>query len=333
MYSTPNCDARGCYDHSKKYCEYAKPVGVLLNEKNSLTTSPLFDSRNALLDSHNGCRTTTHNFCKQIKAYQDMILNLPRKPLSCVIFAMLYFLSTNAQEADSTRSRLDFSGQLSVTNNGFSLVPTFTLGDPAVVSTFYIGGKGRFSFEPQFRYALDFKPWSFIFIWRYKLIRKEKFEIKIGTHLPALSFRTIEATHEGEEKSVVQARRFFPVAELLPVWKLTPKLNIGIYYLYGKGIESDLNDNTHFISLQGGYKQLPLFGNWHLSANAQLYYLRLDDLDGVYLAPSVSLGKTGVPFSISSAMNKAISTDIAGEDFEWNVSLNWTFGNRFVQSQ
>lgn len=257
----------------------------------------------------------------------------PFKDLACFIFAMLLFLSTNAQEADNTRSRLDFSGKLSVTNNGFSLVPTFTLGDPAVVSTFYIGGKGRFSFEPQFRYALDFKPWSFVFIWRYKLIRKEKFEMKIGTHLPSLSFRTIEATHEGEQKSVVQARRFFPVAELLPVWKLTPNLNIGIYYLYGKGIESDLNDNTHFISLQSGYKQLPLFGKWNLSINTQLYYLRLDDLDGVYLAPSVSLGKTGVPFSIASAMNMAINTDIAGEDFEWNVSLNWTFGNRFIQSQ
>lgn len=190
-----------------------------------------------------------------------------------------------------------------MTNNGFSLVPTLTLGGPSVVSTFYVGGRERFSFKPQFRYALDFKPRYYIFVWLYKLFWKENFAMKTVTHLPALSFKPIGTTHEGEEDLWCRPAVFFPVAELLPECKLTPNLNIGIYYFYGKGIESDLNDNTHFISLQDDYKRLPLFGKWHLSANAPMYYLRLDDLGGVYLAPSVSLGKAGVPFSISSAMN------------------------------
>jgi hypothetical protein len=33
-----------------------------------------------------------------------------------------------------------FTGNVSVTNNGFSLIPTFSLGKPALISTFSMGG-------------------------------------------------------------------------------------------------------------------------------------------------------------------------------------------------
>lgn len=218
---------------------------------------------------------------------------------------------------------------MTVTNNGFALVPTFTLGKPALISTFYIGGKGRFSFEPQFRYALEFKPWSFIFIWRYKLIRKEKFEMKLGTHLPALSYRTIDANHDGEEKSVVQARRFFPVIEIIPVWSVSEKFSLSGFCLYGRGIEKDLPKNGLFIASQANFKHLTLHGKWHLSGNVQFYFLWQEGAQGWYVAPFIAIGREGFPIAISSAMNKAIDSQIDGKDFEWNVGLTWHFQRNY----
>jgi aryl-alcohol dehydrogenase-like predicted oxidoreductase len=45
-----------------------------------------------------------------------------------------------------------------VTNNGISLVQTFSLGKPAAIVTLSIG-KGKLSFEPDLRFSLKEKPW------------------------------------------------------------------------------------------------------------------------------------------------------------------------------
>lgn len=96
-----------------------------------------------------------------------------------------------SQNSDSTREVINFKSAVSVTNNGFSFIPSFTLGKPATVVDLSVGGK-RFSFEPQFRFNLqDVQPWSFVFIWRYKVINTQRFQVSMGTHLPALAFRTI----------------------------------------------------------------------------------------------------------------------------------------------
>ena len=55
-----------------------------------------------------------------------------------------------------------FSGQVTVTNNGISLIPSFSLGEPAALFNLSMG-RGRFSFDPELRFALEGKPWSFIF--------------------------------------------------------------------------------------------------------------------------------------------------------------------------
>jgi hypothetical protein len=43
------------------------------------------------------------------------------------------------------------------------------------------------------------------------------------------------------------------------------------------------------------------------------------------------MAKRNSPFSISSMMNKAIKTDIAGKDFNWNISLAYSFGKSYVR--
>jgi hypothetical protein len=102
------------------------------------------------------------------------------------------FQTSSAQGTDSTSKIVNFRGAASITNNGFSFIPAFSLGKPATVFNFNINGGKRFSFEPEFRFALkDGRPWSFIFIWRYKLINQKRFQATVGSHFPSVPFRVL----------------------------------------------------------------------------------------------------------------------------------------------
>jgi hypothetical protein len=233
-----------------------------------------------------------------------------------------------SQQADTTRGVLQFSGAVSITNNGFSLIPAFSLGKPAVMATLYAGGK-RLSFEPEFRYSLEGKPWSFIFIWRYKVIKKDKFQFTLGTHLPALNFISANVPANGTDQEVIKARRFFPVVELFPSHRISRDINIGLYYQYAYGQEEELARHTQFISLRTSLANLRVAGPYHLKINPQLYYLKMDKRDGYYVTSSLSLARNRFPLSVSTAMNKALQTDIAGKKSDWNVSLVYSFNTSY----
>src|SRR5918994_3993687 len=163
--------------------------------------------------------------------------------LFAFMFTLLAF-SALAQQADTAKKHtVNFSGNLSITNNGFSLIPAFTLGKPAVLATIYAGGK-RFSFEPEVRYSLEGKPWSFISIWRYKLIKKDKLQFTLGTHLPALNFKSDSVIRNGAQEETIRVRRFFPVIELTPAYIIRKDITVSIYYQYGRALEKELARNT-----------------------------------------------------------------------------------------
>lgn len=226
-----------------------------------------------------------------------------------------------SQEADSTQQRtIHFKGSASVTNNGFSFIPSFSLGDPAAIVDLSVGGK-RFSFEPQFRYALEGRPWSFIFIWRYKLIKTDQFQLTLGTHLPALSFSTATVEKDGVPEEVIQTLRFFPVFEVSPNYSIAEHINVSLFYLYGRGAKEIATKNTHFLSLRAYFSDIRLTKQLYLKFYPQFFYLGGDDKDGFYVASSLTLAKRGFPLSISTLVNKPIQTDIAGKDPDWNVSL------------
>lgn len=248
-----------------------------------------------------------------------------------LLFSFLLISSFgSSQSTDSTKHRTNFSGVISATNNGFSLVPTFSLGKPAVVTTFNVSGKGRLSFEPEFRYSMEFKPWSLIFIWRYKLIRKEKFQLALGTHLPALNFVNGKTMLNGVEQDVIRVRRFFPVVEVIPNYKISDHFSLSAYYLFSIGLEKEVTRNNHFISLRPSFTNISLSKQYYMNLHLQFYYLKLDEPDGFYTAGGLTLARRNFPFSISTLMNKAIDSNINAKQFDWNVSLNYAFGKSYV---
>lgn len=162
--------------------------------------------------------------------------------LAFILLAQFSFTQT----IDRKEKRLNIKGAIGVTNNGFSFIPSFSLGKPAVIVNLSVDKGKRFSFEPEFRYALEGKPWSFIFIWRYKLIKKERFQVTLGTHLPALNFRTVLVEKNGVKQELIQSQRFFPVFELSPNYTIAKDINLGMFYLYGRGVEVDATKKPIF---------------------------------------------------------------------------------------
>jgi hypothetical protein len=253
-----------------------------------------------------------------------------QKALSFFVFSLLLH-PIFAQTQDSTKHVLNFTGAASVTNNGFSFIPSFSLGKPAAIFNFNVNSGKRLSFEPEFRFALEGKPWSFIFIWRYKLINAEKFKLTVGTHLPALNFRTVPVVKNGVSLDVIQTQRFFPVAEVMPTYVVSKDISIGLFYLYGHSLEKDATKNTNFLSFRANFSRIGLGEQLYLRFNPQVFYLKTDALDGFYAAANLTLAKKDFPLFISTMMNKALKTDLAGKDFIWNLSLNYTFGTKYVK--
>lgn len=237
---------------------------------------------------------------------------------------ILYINSCYAQR-DST---FFFRADLSVTNNGFSIIPAFTLGDPAGFLDMRMGNK-RLSFEPQFRFTLEGRPWSLVFIYRYKAIVKPRFQLTFGGHLPGLNFITRTVTVNGIDDELSVARRFL-AAEIIPTYKISEKVSVGIYYLRGHGFQDHGPQISNFLALQGNFTKIKLAGKAYFSFSPQLFYLTVDADDGYYVNATTTLGVLNFPITISSIVNKAIESDIPANDFDWNISLIYTLDKQFT---
>jgi hypothetical protein len=248
---------------------------------------------------------------------------------SFLLFILLSIPGINfSQNTDSTKVISNFGSAVTVTNNGISFIPTFSLGKPAAIFDMSVGRK--LSFEPQFRFALEGKPWSFIFWWRYKLVKTNKVAVTLGAH-PAILFRTITDTINGESQEILRAQRNV-AAELSPNYFLTKNISIGIYYLYGYSFEKDAIRNVHYLTLNAGFSYIRLPYQFYVKFTPQVYYLKMDEQDGFYVSSVLTLANRKFPLSVSTLMNKIIQTDItASQNFVWNVSLIYTFKKEYVE--
>ncbi len=249
------------------------------------------------------------------------------KILVLLFFILSFFThSVFSQKNDTT---LFFRSAVSVTQNGFSFIPSFSLGKPAAIVDMSIGNK-RVSFEPQFRFALEGKPWSFIFIYRYKFINTNKFQFTVGAHLPSIVFKTQSVFINGVAEDVIVSQRFL-AGELTPNYLLSKNISIGMYYLYGHGFESNGTQNTHFLGFRSNFSHIKLSDRIFMRFTPQVFYLKTDDEDGFYATYTLTLDMRNFPISISNIVNKAIQTDIEGKDFDWNVSLIYSFDKKYVR--
>lgn len=247
-----------------------------------------------------------------------------KRNLQTALLAILFLCFTDAgfSQGGST-DKLDVSGTISVMNDGISTVPSLALGKPAMIYNLSVGK--RFRFEPELRFSMEGKPWSFLFWFRYDVVQNDKFSFRIGAH-PAYSFRTVPALINNSEQSedVIEARRFL-AGDLNTSYAVNERFNIGGYYLAAHGFEPSVPDQTHFLSFYSSIPNVSLFSDLYLNLRPQLYYLRIDEIDGFYAATNIALGVREFPVTVSSTINKVIDTEIENTDPLWNISLNYSF--------
>ena len=244
------------------------------------------------------------------------------------IFAFNFTVNAGAQTKESSKQETGiFTGAVTLTTKGLSTFPNLTLGKPAAILDLSMG-REKLRFEPVLRFSLEGKPWSFIFWCRYELLNNEKFQFKIGAH-PAYSFKSISVIHNGTTKHVLRAQQFL-AGELAPVFKVGKNISLGPYYIYAHGMEKDIVQNSNFISFRANFSNINLSDNYFMRLMTQAYYLKLDADDGFYVNSTLSMNRRNFPFSVSSSMNKAIQSEIAGDNFLWNINLTYSFNTGYT---
>ena len=242
------------------------------------------------------------------------------------LFFIFVFQTVFGQKPDSTRTPLTFSGIINVTNNGFSNIPSFSLGKPATIINLAVGRK-RTSFEPELRFSLEGKPWSFLFWLRHKVILRPKYQLSVGIH-PGFNFRYEDAVIKGVEGNYIVTRRYL-TEELNQNFVVSKQVSISLYYMYGRGIDVGTTKHTHYLSLRAAFLNLKIAKDITVRLNPQVFYLKTDDKDGFFLAVSLGIMKKNWPISIGAMMNQKIKSTIVAKDFNWNVGLNYIFGGKF----
>lgn len=222
-----------------------------------------------------------------------------------------------------------FSGNISVTNNGLSLIPAFSLNRPAAIFELSLGGE-RLSFDPEMRFALDGQPWSFIFWWRYKIVKSEKFKLHIGAH-PAFIFEnTLVDYGNGNMIESMEAKRFF-AGEISPSYAFNERTKINFLYLQGRSLGKVPFALNQFVALGTSHTNVRLSKSFFLNARPQLFFLKMNEKEGYFASGSFLIGKKDFPVSLGSIISKKIVSEIEVDNWIWNISLVYSFNNEFVK--
>lgn len=241
----------------------------------------------------------------------------------------LLFLSYAAfsQTVDSTQTLSFFRGQITATNNGVSLIPSFSLGRPALLFDLSVG-KGRLSFDPMLRFGMDAKPWAFILWWRYKLVQQRKFNVGIGAH-PSFVFRDVALQNNGETKNYLTTQRYFAY-EFSPSYTVNKYFNVGLYYLGGMGLTKDVIQRTYFVAFRTGFN-VDLSKKITLGFIPQAYFLKMDKQSGTYVNTTFNVYKKQFPVSFNAVVSQAINTNITGKTFLWSVGAVYNINSLYYK--
>jgi hypothetical protein len=243
------------------------------------------------------------------------------------LFIIILPLNMQGGEPDTLKTPLDVSIRIGATNNGFSFVPAFTLGEPATSLDIILKWK-RFSIEPQFQYSMKGRPWQFIFLYRYSIINQGRYLLTAGAHFPGLAFVYDDEAFEGNDGNRPVVDRVL-AAELINTYIISPHLSISLLYLPSKGVQTESFKNGHFLSLSAGFSEVGLGQGFIMNFVPQIFYLRLDDRDGFYISGNITVGKKNFPVSLGSTFYKTYNDEIGGKDFNWNISLFYTFHKQY----
>jgi len=231
------------------------------------------------------------------------------------------------QAPDSSRAVSTFSGSVGLTNNGFSIVPTFSLNQPAAIMNFY-WRKKRFSFDPDIRLVSDASKGGFIFWFRYRLVEQKRFSLRVGAH-PAFSLVRRTLTDQTGGREITEMLRFL-AGEIVPTYQLTPHWSVGAVYLHGRGLQRHGPQQTDVLFLNTSFSNLKLGRQLRLQLIPTVFFLTIDGARGSYFSGTAILSRPTFPFTLQSTVNQTFRSTIPGNQaFMWNVMVAYNFRKQF----
>jgi len=237
----------------------------------------------------------------------------------------------SAQKGDSTIARINnFTAAVTIQSKGISTIPNFTLGKPAAVFDLKLGRK--LAFEPQFRFSLKGEPWAMVFWWRYYGSIGNKFRVTLHTNY-SLSYKPLTYyTFSGTPQEIIRTTRYL-VAAVQPNYQVNKYIGVGMYLFYNHGLESFITQNTLMFSFRPVFSNIPITKNIVARLNPEIYYLKMDDNDGVFFNTRFLISKKNCPVSLSGLINKPLQSSIPSDyDFLWNVGLSYTFNKKYIEA-
>lgn len=243
---------------------------------------------------------------------------------------LLDLYPTQAQEQDSLKNpSYHFRGNISVTQNGMSLIPAFSLGKPAAIAELSLGGE-RLSFDPEIRFDLNGQPWSFIFWWRYQIVRPSRFRLHVGAH-PSFIFRnTTVLSAKGQPVESMEGRRFF-AGEIGPSYKISDQVRLGGVFLVGRSLGKVPMELNQFYAVNTTLNAFKPTHNWTIQARPMAFYLQMNDRRGVFLSSSFLIAHKHFPLALGSIVSRKTVSTIEVEDWIWNISLIYSFTGDFLR--
>lgn len=232
-----------------------------------------------------------------------------------------------SQQADSTKSTINFSGSVGITNNGFSIIPTFSLNSPAFI-ILPSWRKKRFSFDPDIRLVADGRKGGMVFWLRYRLIERKKFSLRVGAH-PAFSYVRKTIDDNGKPLEITEMLRFV-AGEVVPAYEITPNWRVEATLFHGNALQKYGPRYASVLFLNTSISNIKLSKHLRFQFTPMVYFLDTDGYQGNYLLVTGVLSHKNFPFSLQSSINQTFSSDIPGnKDFMWMVMLNYNFNINF----
>lgn len=244
-----------------------------------------------------------------------------------IVTLALFFAQISYGQKDSTKSISSFNGSIGFTNNGFSIVPTFSLNSPAVIMNF-AWRKDRFSFNPDIRLVPDLTKGGLLFWFRYQAIEQKKIGLRFGVH-PALTLIRRNVEENGTSTEITEVLRFL-AGEIVPSYQINPNWSISAVYLQGNGLQKYGPQQTQVLFLNTSISNIKVGGDFRFQIIPSFYFLKTDGATGKYLSITGILSNKNTPFTLQSIINQTFSSNIANnKDFMWNVMLAYNFSKDF----
>jgi hypothetical protein len=258
-----------------------------------------------------------------INSKEFLIDNRSQKEFMRLFFSIVLifiFVNGNASErADSVKSKLKFSGNLSLNTNGIASIPAFSLGKPAIIASLTLQKK-RFSYDPVVAYGLNLRPWIIDNWFHYRIISRPKFDLRLGA-----DFSMFFSEYDTGDEKILQGQQYLTF-EIAGVYKITPKSSYSLMYWSDNGQDPGTMTGN-FFNMMYDQSDIRIGKSVLLSVNVQFFYIDYTgNNDGLFLAPKVGSQIENIPVSLFFQATQAIVSNVEPfPGFRWNAGVAYLF--------